>query len=513
MNRLSKNEEHIKKTLNEQEFSFDPTHWEGAEAMLDSVLPVEPKKKKRRFGFFWLTLTFLVASGGVFWWVYSQDIFTAPTTLQQWSASTATNQETEEGFITEPQTDSQYTQEDNENQDQTNEENNQAQNSSQVGGPPTLMAAQYSNAEQKQKSEQSKNEISTGAANQTSTPTPENTKQAKGDSNPNNAPTSETAQPKSNNPERLLQADNGGEIDKKGNDSNNGGDNDLGKTIPPQGKGVDQNNSAPPAIPNNTQGRQQGKGIERSTSPNTSAQTSTSADTATTANDVLAKDEKKDAEKEKNKKGGVEKQVLLKNSLSPVLGSNYTRLLQPSGYQYNNRIYFGLLYNYYFNTRWQVAAGLGYSTVGVNGFAKQYIQQTYSFGVQTQQTTISTQKLHYMEVPVLARYALGQNISFVGGANINYLINTNNTLSQYSFASLSGETNSSSSASAYMRGLNRWDVQLQLGIEASVWQRIHLGLLANSGLIDVGINNYYNNTVFDRNRRLQLYIRYDIFRF
>lgn len=519
MNRLSKNEEHIKKTLNEQEFSFDPAHWQDAEAMLDSVLPVEPKKKKRRFGFFWLVFTFLVASGGVFWWVYSQDFFTAPTTQKQWSADTTTNQETEnEGFITEPETDSQYSQENNDNQYQTNEENNQTQYSPQVGGPPTLMAAQYSSAEQEQKSVQPKDESSADVNVQTDTHTPSSKKtqqQAKesdysdvGSATPQN----QKAQPKNNNPDKPLQADNGGKKDKD-TDSNSGGGNDLDTKPTPQTNKGDQDNNTPPVTATPAQTKEQKKDELNSTSPNTPLQVATTVDSAvTSSNENPSKDEKKDTEKEKKGKGE-EKQILLKNSLSPVFGSNYTRLLQPSGSSYNNRLYFGLLYNYYFNTRWQMAAGLGYSTVGVNGFTKQYTQQTYSFGVHTQKTIVSTQKLHYLEAPVLVRYALGQNISFVGGANINYLINTNNTLSQYSFASLSGETSSSSSATAYMQGLNRWDVQLQLGIEANFWKRMHLGLLANSGLMDVGINNYYNNTVFDRNRRLQLYFRYDIFRF
>ena len=57
-----------------------------------------------------LILTFLAASGGVFWWVYAKDGFTAETTQQQWTADSATNLEIEnEGFTSTPQTEQEYT--------------------------------------------------------------------------------------------------------------------------------------------------------------------------------------------------------------------------------------------------------------------------------------------------------------------------------------------------------------------------------------------------------------------
>lgn len=507
MNRLSKNEEHIKKTLNEQEFSFDPAHWEGAEAMLDTVLPVESKKKKRRFGFFWLILTFLAASGGVFWWVYAKDGFTAETTQQQWTADSATNLEIEnEGFTSTPQTEQEYT-----NNTEAIEDNNNTHHAEIAGGPPTLMAAQYSGSEEKPAPN-----LNSSLAQKNKEIPQTNTENTPASSPITNAKTPSAKQPKDKSTAKLLSTDNGSK-DEKDNESKNKGINNGGvdegttTTAPKNEGGSKQNNPSPNSEQNKYE---QGSSDNQNTAPSSpTGLTNNATDTDTTADGLLAKDENKDTENEENNNGEGNKQILLKNSISPVVGSNYSRLLQPSGNTYSNRLYFGLLYNHYFNTRWQVAAGFGYSTVGTNGFAKQYTQQNYSFGVHTQQTTITTQQLHYLEAPVLVRYALGQNISFVGGVNINYLINTNNTLSQYSFASLSGETNTNTAATAYMLGLNRWDVQLQLGIEANFWQRMHLGLLANSGFMDVGVNNYYNNTVFDRNRRLQLYIRYDIFRF
>ena len=499
MNRLSKNEEHIKKVLNEHEFDFDPAQWDAAEALLDDALPQQPKKKKRKFGFFWILLPlFVLAGGGGAWWAYTNNIFGTKPQATQWQGTKEDTTATADN--TNPY---QYTEETTADDNYTAAPTPQPE--AELGGPPALMVAkQYDKHTTGTQANANSNTNYTADA---TTPTgsnatpnfgqgfsqPQNTnsptgKGGKGNSNNNGAT---TPQQGNNNPSNNKNNSQGGE------NNNNAGDGDNTQTPitnnTPQGSNTTPQNNA---TPNNSQQEQQ----QSATTPPKpdSAQQTKGTDTA----------QNQPPRREKE-----EKQILLKNSISPVIGSNYSQLLQPTGTQYNNRLYYGIWYNRHINNNWQFATGLAYTSVNTNGFSKQYTEEKYSFGIHSQQAIISTQRLHYIELPLMLRYSVLKQISLVGGITLNYLLTTNNTIEKRTFASLSGQSQSTEKTTAYMQGINPLDVQLQLGIEAHITPRLHLGIIAGNGMFDVGRNNYYNNTVFDRNRRLQLFLRYDVVRF
>jgi hypothetical protein len=209
------------------------------------------------------------------------------------------------------------------------------------------------------------------------------------------------------------------------------------------------------------------------------------------------------------------KQVFVKNSISPVIGYGASSVVNTGTNKFGTLPYLGLMYHRYIDDRWQASAGLGYTQVNATGLTKTFTNEQYSFGVQKDQTTISTNKLHYLQIPIQLRYSPANRFTILGGFTAGYLLNTKNSLSQTSYASLKGHSNSPATAkTAYRNGINNWDLQWQIGFETHFLNnRLHLGLLANGGLTDVTRNTYYNNSVFDRNRRLQLYIRYDVYRF
>ena len=222
----------------------------------------------------------------------------------------------------------------------------------------------------------------------------------------------------------------------------------------------------------------------------------------------------KEEKKEKAKKEKTEpKQILIKNSISILAGANYSSTIQTNSTQYENTPYFGIQYQHQFSQKWQINTGLGYSYVSANNLVKEYTQKEYSFGVTSESTKITTDRLHYLELPLLVKYSTYNTINLVAGTNFTYLLNTNNTIANNTNNALGNTNTQQTKANQYRRGINPFDIQAQFGLEYKLNNNLQLGLLANAGLLDVSKNNYYNSTVFNRNSRLQLYIKYDIFRF
>jgi hypothetical protein len=200
----------------------------------------------------------------------------------------------------------------------------------------------------------------------------------------------------------------------------------------------------------------------------------------------------------------------IKNSIALVVGGNYG-----TQNSLTNAPYFGIQYNRHLkNPDWILTAGLAYTVLNTNGFNKEFSGKQHGFGVTQTQINISTNRLQYLEMPLFAKYSYNTRFNFMGGLNVGYLLNTTNTIQETTYNTLTGITQTGTrSATTYKRGISAFDVQLQLGAEVALRQRLWLGFWANTGLLDVGCNRYYNNTVFERNMRLQLYIRYDVFKF
>jgi hypothetical protein len=204
------------------------------------------------------------------------------------------------------------------------------------------------------------------------------------------------------------------------------------------------------------------------------------------------------------------KQVLIKNTIALAVGGNW-------GGQNNiaNSPYFGVQYYRHLpNPNWVLGIGLAYTQLNTTALNKEITGKQHSFGATQTQITISTNRLQYLEMPLFAKHSIKQRVAIMGGLNMGYLLNTRNTITQTTYNTFTGiEQTGRQTTTAYKHGISPFDVQLQIGAEVALRNRLWLGMWANGGLFDVGRNTYYNNTVFERNLRLQLYIKYDVFKF
>jgi hypothetical protein len=467
MNRLSKNEEKLRQQLNNKEFEYNPDHWAAAQKILDAKQTASAYKFKA----IWLTLPVLIITAGIIRWAAPE----TTTALSKNEASINTTSPIEENTASN-------------NVDETVE----PKNSVVKVEPQTHSRIEENISDSKNTDASIKNQnmpetkLETGEINtKDSEPRNENNTQQKQESPQtaivNEKPLSEKPSSKENivvKPNKNLAGD-----DKKEEVAV------INTNTPPENTVVSETviSTEKPEAP---------KDIAKQAA-NTNSKTS---------------GESKKEEEQNNIKPP--KQILVKNSFSVLAGTNYSRLIEAGGSNYINTPYLGLQYQYQLNQKWQLNAGLGYSYVNANGLEKQYSKEQYSFGLTTETTTINTDRLHYIELPVLARYKAFNNISIVGGANVSYLLNTNSTIDRTRSTTLGGkQVPSQTKESLYKKGLSPFDIQLQLGIEYKINNNLHIGLLANSGLFDVSRNNYYNTSVFNRNSRLQLYIKYDFIRF
>ncbi len=464
MNRLSKNEEKLRQQLNNKEFEYNPDHWAAAEAMLDAKQAGDAYKFKT----IWLTLPVLIITAGIIRWATPE----TTTALHKSGASINISKSAEENTASnninetvEPKTSVSKVEPQTHNEAEGNILDNKNANA----------GINYQNVPE--------TKLKTGTVNTKNSETrKENNKHQVKESHQADIGNVPPLAKNSSSKEDIII-----ELDKNYTDNDKKEDVPVAKTKP---------------ILKNTVVGETVISVDKPETP--------SKEIVSNSNNTT--DENKKEEEQNNTKPP--KQILVKNSFSVLAGTNYSKLIEAGGNNYINTPYFGLQYQYQLNQKWQFNTGLGYSYVSANGLEKQYEKEQYSFGLTTETTTINTSRLHYIELPVLARYKAFNNLSVVGGANISYLLNTNSTIDRTRFTTLGGkQVPTQTKESQYKKGISPFDVQLQLGVEYKINNNLHIGLLANSGLLDVSRNNYYNTTVFNRNSRLQLYIKYDFIRF
>ncbi|HYG16005.1 MAG TPA: porin family protein [Bacteroidia bacterium] len=238
------------------------------------------------------------------------------------------------------------------------------------------------------------------------------------------------------------------------------------------------------------------------------------ADTKDTLGSPVIADEPEPDQEEKITRKEKEKTVpVVRNKIGTTVGGNYSRLLSVQRGKFAVLPYFAVNYGFIFNSKWQIGTGVAYSVLNGGGLQKHYSVSRHTFGETHTELTIQTTRLHYLEMPVTARYNFNDKLFFTGGISAGYLLGIKGSVDENSTGVFAKEPGYSKQASDYRGGLKPWDLQVQLGAEMRYKKQFYLGGLISGGMLDIGNNRYYNNTAFERNLRLQLYIRYELWNF
>lgn len=163
----------------------------------------------------------------------------------------------------------------------------------------------------------------------------------------------------------------------------------------------------------------------------------------------------------------------------------------------------GLRYYRFLCPKFAVSTGVTYARLQQNMDARVINNVEYSFGQNTNQTKITTLRLDYIEIPLSAYYNITGNHYVQAGATVGYAIQSSDFI----------ESNGSKGKSdnGYMDGINKVDVQLNVGYACLIQNRYTLSVGYYQGLTDVSKNSSFNSTNTDRNSGIRLTVGYKLF--
>ena len=164
----------------------------------------------------------------------------------------------------------------------------------------------------------------------------------------------------------------------------------------------------------------------------------------------------------------------------------------------------GVRYMRFINEKVALSVGASYAQLHQD-MNRTYQSIDYSFGQQVQETTINTQRVDYIELPIAVHYSFTANHLLNIGVIPAYAIHTSDKVT-YSL----GETSSTQNLT-YPDAVNRFDLQLQAGYTYRFNETWMVSAGYQFGLLDVSNNNVFKSTNFDRNKGLRLTLGYKLF--
>lgn len=168
----------------------------------------------------------------------------------------------------------------------------------------------------------------------------------------------------------------------------------------------------------------------------------------------------------------------------------------------------GLKYSLGFNSRFSLHSAIQYGMRnGLNSF-REYQKESYSFGFTKELIRISYKELHYLELPLYAKYRLiklhhltaGLSLTYIPGVRTETYITRENALGDRQ----SGTNKDWQKTPA----LSEADLALIAGYEHFLGRKLNLACRFHYGLSDLSSNAYFNNKTYDRNMHASILLEY-----
>ena len=202
-----------------------------------------------------------------------------------------------------------------------------------------------------------------------------------------------------------------------------------------------------------------------------------------------------------------------KNTFGFIGGINLNKsLIENTGSGIAGSEFFGLTYQRYLKGGFSINANLLYSARNEVNTRKVYKAKVYDFGSKTEQTTVETQRLVYLELPVMMNYGFG-NHNVMAGASFSYLLSGLNKVTTDYTSLTEGSSSEEKSEWGYTNGFKSYDIGVVAGYEYNVNPKLNVGLRLNYGLLDVTNNAYFGTDSFDNNVQMRVYLTFTPFQF
>ncbi len=161
------------------------------------------------------------------------------------------------------------------------------------------------------------------------------------------------------------------------------------------------------------------------------------------------------------------------------------------------------------NRRQSISFGLGTKMLSNDYMQYQYSIVDYSFGEEVSTTTVLTDRLYFLELPIQYRYRIYRQHSIMLGISANYLLAQRNVLTT--------ENNDGSTLMRKETGksddFNDFNFQAVIGYETTVLNRYRLGLSCQQGFENIAKSD--DKTILSGNRlntEFRVYLLMSLFR-
>lgn len=208
--------------------------------------------------------------------------------------------------------------------------------------------------------------------------------------------------------------------------------------------------------------------------------------------------------------------IYRRNSIRIIAGSDLAVGLQNTEAQaapVSTNPVIGIQYGYRLNSSLTVHTGISYRSRGGLNSDSTYNSVEYRFGLETDATTISPQKLHYAEVPLYLEARFGGRHYLQAGLNSSWLVNSSSIVKKQRIEPFGTVDKGEEQAWGYTQGFRSYDPQLLVGYHFYLTRGIKVGVQGLYGLRDVTENDFFLNNTYDRNLQLRLSLTYHLFQF
>lgn len=201
-----------------------------------------------------------------------------------------------------------------------------------------------------------------------------------------------------------------------------------------------------------------------------------------------------------------------RNAIGIIGGVSVNESLTGTSNGISGSEFFGVSYERYLNGGFSLKSNLLYASRNQVNTMKTFDVKSYDFGSRTEQTSVSAQRLMYIELPVMVNYGF-RNHNIMAGGSFSYLVGglQNETTT---YTSLTEDTRYEDSKKwGYAEGFKPYDIALVAGYEYNFNSRLNMGLRLNYGLLDITDDQYFGTKSFDNNVQFRVYLTYSPFHF
>lgn len=172
----------------------------------------------------------------------------------------------------------------------------------------------------------------------------------------------------------------------------------------------------------------------------------------------------------------------------------------------------GLQFRMTLNGRWAYQGGLLYSRRGALNAHRSFDAYDYNFGLVHTHTEVTSQKLHWLEMPLGVEYSLATRHYLESGAYLAYLLSATNSVTTTVTHQFAPEgVRETRTAQGYDQAFARWDYGLYAGYGFRLNPYTALGLRVSYGFADNTRNEEFSVVSLDNNLQARLYLTYSLF--